>query len=155
MSFSRLSLGFCIVILLVVAHSVWTDGCPFSSVETTRITNAIGQSRTGRDNARCICCDKEGIVHMVWEDKRTGNFEIYYAALAADSVKEVRITRSRGESTYPCVACDSSDVYILWQEKAGKVLLSRRRRRSRRQSAHCLARRSLQADRGLLRQNSR
>jgi hypothetical protein len=59
---------------------------------------------------------------MVWEDRRSGNFEIYYASLTADSVlKEVRVTRTRGESSYPCLACGPSDVYILWQEYTGKV----------------------------------
>jgi hypothetical protein len=59
---------------------------------------------------------------MVWEDKRGGNFETYYASLTPDSViDEIRITRTRAESSYPCVACDGSNVYILWQEFTGKV----------------------------------
>jgi hypothetical protein len=121
MGSSRLGFAFWLVLLLTLTHAVCSAGCPFGPIESTRITNAIGQSRTARDNARCICCDAGGTVHMVWEDKRTGNFEIYYAALAGDSVKEVRISRSRGESSYPCVACDSSNVYILWQEETGRV----------------------------------
>jgi hypothetical protein len=59
---------------------------------------------------------------MVWEEARSGNLEICYATATAETLlSEVRITNSRGESSYPCVACDSRDVYILWEETKGKV----------------------------------
>lgn len=110
------------VIFVTAALAACASDCPYSLVKTMRVTSALGKSRTGRDNARCICRDVTGKLHMVWEDTRSGNFEIYYALATSDSVLgEVRITSSRGESTHPCVACDSEDVYILWQERAGRT----------------------------------
>ena len=96
--------------------------CGFTVEAIRRITFASGKSQTARNNARCISVDPMGKVHMVWEDSRNGNFEIYYASLTGDSVSPaLRLTDSKGESVAPCVACDSSSVYILWQERVGTV----------------------------------
>jgi hypothetical protein len=98
------------------------SACPYSPGKVTRVTAAKGKSQTARDNARCICSGANGLVHMVWEDERHGNFEVYYAVARGDSILEIRrISNTRAESTYPCVACDSADVYILWQENTGDV----------------------------------
>jgi hypothetical protein len=60
---------------------------------------------------------------MVWEDERSGNFEIYYTSMVGDSVlPAVRITQNRGASTHPCIACDSQNVYILWHETSETVV---------------------------------
>jgi hypothetical protein len=54
---------------------------------------------------------------MVWEDERHGNLEVYYASVRADSVlREIRVTNTRAESSYPCIACHGDDVFVLWQE---------------------------------------
>jgi hypothetical protein len=106
---------------VAAAFSAHSYECPFTVEEVTRVTFAGGKSQTARDNARCICVDSSGTAHMVWEDMRTGDFEIYYAAISEDTLlPDIRITHSRSESSYPCVACDSENVYILWQEFVDK-----------------------------------
>jgi hypothetical protein len=45
------------------------------------------------------------------------NREVYYTSIVDGSVlPEIRITRTLGESSYPCIASDSVDTYILWEE---------------------------------------
>jgi hypothetical protein len=108
---------------IIPAREALSYECPYSLEKTTRITNAPRRSHTGRDNARCICVDPEGTVHMAWEDERHGNFEIYYTSMVGDSVlPEVRLTITPEESTHPCIACDSQNVYIIWHESDGKVV---------------------------------
>jgi hypothetical protein len=110
-----------LAVLLSIVPASWSDGrCGFTVEEIRRITFADGKSQTARNNARCICVDPMGTVHMVWEDSRSGNFEIYYTSLTGDSTSPaLRISDSRGESVAPCIACDSSNVYMLWQEHLG------------------------------------
>jgi hypothetical protein len=48
------------------------------------------------------------------------NREIYYASVVdGDILPEVRITRTPAESSFPCIASDSLDAYILWEEVIG------------------------------------
>jgi hypothetical protein len=82
-----------------------------------RVTFAGVRAQTTRANGRCICCDPQGRVHMVWEDARHGAFEVYYNSALGDSLSsEVRLTHTKGESSYPAVACDSENVYVVWED---------------------------------------
>jgi hypothetical protein len=91
--------------------------CPSTVERVTQITKSAGTSQTARGNERCIGVDPTGRAHMVWEDYRDGNFQIYYASIIGDSVSpEVRLTRLAENSNFPCVACYGENVYILWQE---------------------------------------
>jgi hypothetical protein len=111
-----------VVMSAVMAYGVQAAERGFSVEKITRVTNAAGKSQTARDNARCICVDSEGTAHMVWTDDRDGNVEIYYATLTSkNELKEMRLTRTQGESSFPCIANQSNNVYILWQESVGKT----------------------------------
>jgi hypothetical protein len=91
--------------------------CGFVVEGTTRVTNSEGKSQTARGNARCICVDAEGTVHLVWTDDRDGNVEIYYTTIVKGKVSpETRLTSTPGESSFPCIASSGDSVYILWQE---------------------------------------
>lgn len=115
-------IGALLIVLLSLLSSAFALDIGFKPESRTRITFASGRSRTARDNARCICVTADGKAHMVWEDARLGNLEIYYASIKdGKATPAVRITTSKGESSYPCVACDSQNVYILWQELTGRV----------------------------------
>jgi hypothetical protein len=61
-------------------------------------------------------------VHLVWEDERDGNFEIYYKSIGTgEGSPETRITETRAESIFPCITGQSDTVYVLWQETVAKT----------------------------------
>lgn len=96
------------------------SGCSFEMTNRQRVTHAPGNSHTCRSNATCICTDENNVTHLVYEDKRSGEFEVYYAYARNDTLsKEIRITRTRGESSFPAIACGGGSVYLLWQETIG------------------------------------
>ena len=109
------------VTLLTAAAGARSAGCPFTVDRVTRITASQGISQTGRGNERCIALDPKGTAHLVWEDKRDGNFEIYYATFDGTRSPETRLTRSNADSNFPCIAVDGDRVYILWQEKIKNI----------------------------------
>ncbi len=87
-----------------------------------RITNANGHSRTARGNARCICATEDGRIHMVWEDNRRGNYDIYYTWCEGEKISEnMPICTTVGESSFPCITSYKKDVFILWEEKENRV----------------------------------
>ena len=91
----------------------------FEMVGEMRVTFAPRNSQTSRSNPTCICIDGDDVAHLVYEDSRTGEFDIFYASVRNDTVSpEVRISRTSTESTFPCIACGGGSVYILWQESA-------------------------------------
>ncbi len=114
-----------IAILIVIASTLLVTtttihACSYSLEKTTQVTYAGKKARTTRSNGQCIAVDLCGRVHLVWEDDRHMNREIYYASIVNDSVlPEIRITRTPAESSYPCVASDSVDTHILWEEVIG------------------------------------
>jgi hypothetical protein len=93
----------------------------FDLEKTIQVTNARARAQTTRSSGRCLCIDADGNAHMAWEDGRYLNaFEIFYTSAIGDSVlPEIRLTRSHTESSYPAIACDSADVYIVWEETMG------------------------------------
>ena len=107
--------------LCLTAPSSTAGGdCSLSLIRTTRITEALGRSQTARDNARAVCIDSEGTLHMVWEDARRGNFDIYYTRLSPDTLyPDMRVCATKGPSTHACIAWHDGDVYVLWNEKEG------------------------------------
>jgi hypothetical protein len=110
------------LVTLALISSAWAAECAFNVEKITRITYAGGKSQTARDNARCIAIDAKGTAHMVWTDDRDGNVEIYYATLSGDKVaSEVRLTNTLGESSFPCIALQGDNVYVLWQETVSGI----------------------------------
>ncbi len=123
---SRLKGGIFVLLALecVLTAGVWdAKACTFEIASKERVTFSSGNSQTCRSNATCICTDESGITHLVYEDARTGGFEIYYRYVRNDTLsREIRITRTPGESSFPCIACGGGSTYILWQEMVGKKL---------------------------------
>lgn len=106
---------------LIAAAGPGACGCSFEVTGRERVTYAPGNSHTCRSNATCVCVDEDNVAHLVYEDKRSGEFEIYYAFVRNDTLSpEQRITRTRGESSFPAIACGGGSVYLLWQETVGK-----------------------------------
>ncbi len=58
-------------------------------------------------------------VHVVWEEMRDGNFEIYYKRSTNYGQtwgQDIRLTDDTGESRSPSVAVSGSNVHLVWME---------------------------------------
>ena len=60
---------------------------------------------------------------LVWTDRRSGNYEVYFALANASLQKlapgDVRLTNSRGFSLNPSVLWTGRDFLVVWQEELG------------------------------------
>ncbi len=59
-------------------------------------------------------------VHVVWQDNRDGNREIYYKRSLDGGTtwgQDVRLTNAAQESVYPSIAVRDSNVYIVWKDQ--------------------------------------
>ena len=59
-------------------------------------------------------------VHVVWEDERDGNQEIYYKRSTDDGVSwgsDTRLTNSADSSSCPSVAVTGTAVHVFWSDK--------------------------------------
>ena len=58
-------------------------------------------------------------VHVVWDDNRDGNYEIYYKRSTDGGLSwgtDTRLTNNSGQSVYPFVSASGSAVHVLWQD---------------------------------------
>jgi len=58
-------------------------------------------------------------VHVVWYDKRDGNFEIYYKHSTNGGVSwssDTRLTSNDSVSGHPALAISGSNVYVVWRD---------------------------------------
>ena len=64
--------------------------------------------------------DDIGNMHVVWEDYRSGNGDIYYVKLDPEGNKltnDAKISNDAAPSMHPSVAVDSTDhIYVVWEE---------------------------------------
>jgi hypothetical protein len=64
--------------------------------------------------------DSYGNIHVVWQDDRDGNNEIYYTKLYNDGntlIDDTRLTNNIAESNWPTIKLDNSDnVHIMWMD---------------------------------------
>ncbi len=85
-------------------------------VPETRLTSVDGQP----SRFPYVAVDVHGDVHIVWEDRRNGNTNIYYKKLDNGGntvVDDLRLTSHPADSTNPAVAIDSSgNLNVLWQD---------------------------------------
>jgi hypothetical protein len=97
-----------------------TQACSYALENTIQITHAGKLARTTRSNGQCIAVDRNSRVHLVWEDDRHMNREVYYASVLDGEVQpQIRITSTPAESSFPCVETDTVDTYVLWEEVIG------------------------------------
>ena len=58
-------------------------------------------------------------LHLVWEDDRNGNFEIYYRQstdLGQTWDPEIRLTNALNSSSRPSLACGGGYLHLFWQD---------------------------------------
>lgn len=83
-----------------------------------RLTLNPDTSYTSYNNVWCVAASQDTI-HVVWYDKRDGNWEIYYkrstdCGLTWESDR--RLTNDASFSIKPSVAVSGSNVYVMWYD---------------------------------------
>lgn len=85
-----------------------------------RLTNAEGASAPSAGAARALAAGPQGLLHAVWYDNRTGDYEIYYKRSTDEGATwepDVRLTNSTGFSVAPVVAVAGPVVHVVWLDK--------------------------------------
>jgi len=84
-----------------------------------RLTYDTSTSLTSNNNSWCVAANGN-IVHVVWQDKRDLNYEIYYKRSTDAGVSwgtDTRLTNnSPGNSGFPSVSVSSSVVHVVWMD---------------------------------------
>ncbi len=58
-------------------------------------------------------------IYVVWYDETPGNTEIYFKKSddgGATWTTNKRLTNNAGDSMYPAIAVDGSNIYVVWQD---------------------------------------
>ncbi len=83
-----------------------------------RLTDDPAVSYTSNNNAWCIAASGS-VVHVVWEDNRDGNLEIYYKRSTDAGVSwgaDTRLTNNNANSYAPSIAVSGSVVHVVWYD---------------------------------------
>jgi hypothetical protein len=119
----------CLAMSGSMVHLVWRDSRTGSSlIYYKRSTN--GGQEWGEDTPLCMdgangyalnpsVAVSDSCVHVVWNDSRDGNYEIYYRRSTDGGHSwegDVRITNNRFLSQLPSVATSGSSVHVVWND---------------------------------------
>lgn len=59
------------------------------------------------------------VLHVLWQDNRDGNYEIYYKRSSNEGVnwsQDTRLTNDPSESRYPSVAVSGQAIHVVWYD---------------------------------------
>ena len=79
----------------------------------TRLTSSTGASENP-----CITASG-GVVHVVWQDNRDGNYEIYYKRSADGGITwgpDTRLTNNPSYASPPSIAVSDSILHVVWDD---------------------------------------
>src|SRR4030095_726785 len=112
-------------------HFVWYDernGGPFGNKEIYYIRSSDGGVSWGTETRLTNNVDfslyptvavNGSAIHVVWADRRDGNFEIYYKRSTNSGLTwgpDTRLTNNTFEGSFPSVAADAAGVYVVWHD---------------------------------------
>lgn len=83
-----------------------------------RLTNNSSRSWLTSGNVKSIAASGT-VIHVVWQDDRDGNWEIYYLRSPDNGESwgsETRLTNNSSTSEYPSVCVEGSFVHVVWQD---------------------------------------
>ncbi|MGD9402538.1 MAG: hypothetical protein PVF95_09765, partial [bacterium] len=103
-------MALCLVLIPLASLADWFP--------SGRVTYDPASSATSMNNAWCAAGDDSGAFHIVWEDRRDGNAEVYYkyydgAAWGAD----LRLSALGHDSSDPAVASAHGKVHVVWSDR--------------------------------------
>ena len=108
-------------------HVIWVDGRDGNSEIYYKKSSDGGNTWTGDKRlTSCsgnslhptIATDRNGI-HVVWEDERHGNSEIYYKRSSDRGntwISDVSLTDASAYSWDPAIATDSNGIHVVWYD---------------------------------------
>ena len=102
-----------IITLFAITAPSTTVASPEGWGEEVRLTNDSHYT-----NAQVIAVNGNNI-HIVWEDRRDGNNEIYYKRSIDNGENwssDVRLTNADGSSNYPDVAVNDASLHVTWSD---------------------------------------
>jgi hypothetical protein len=106
-----------VLVLLIFNSSFLIHNCICQWQPDVRLTNAPDTSRTGYHNGSLVT--NGNFVHVVWFDKRDGNFEIYYKRSTDAGMTwstDTRLTNDTARSYYPSCALNGSVIHVIWSD---------------------------------------
>jgi hypothetical protein len=83
----------------------------------TRLTNAVSDSKYP---SIAVSGNR---VHVVWQDRRGGNFQIYYKRSTDGGITwaaDTRLVNSPELSQFPSIAASGNNVHVAWQDNRGQ-----------------------------------
>lgn len=84
-----------------------------------RLTNDPAVSVTYANNAGCIAASGDTL-HIVWNDDRDGNYEIYYKRSTDGGASwegDTRLTNDEAGSLFPCISASGNIVMVVWEDQ--------------------------------------
>ncbi len=73
-----------------------------------------------------VAVDSLGNIHVVWEDNRSGNFEIYYAMhspFGRTLINDTRLTNDPANSKRPALVLNSmGQIHVVWQDDRSGIM---------------------------------
>jgi hypothetical protein len=115
----------------VLGYSAALSGSSRFSPYAARFSGVLARVGTDLDLTALSPSDGDGAraawagdrYGLVWTDRRSGNYEVYFALANASLQKlapgDVRLTNSRGFSLNPSVLWTGRDFLVVWQEELG------------------------------------
>ena len=103
---------------LIVHCTSMVNNCMCQWQPDVRLTNASDSSLTPYNNARGIASNGN-LVHIVWNDKRDGNMEIYYKRSSDGGINwgtDIRLTNDSAISIRPSVSVSGQFVHVVWMD---------------------------------------
>ena len=124
--FSKLLVIF-IFTLIVLPIFIFSQGESVSSQGSSMLGDGIlwgSEHRVtwmGNSQKPVIAADGEGNFHIVWQDHRNGNWDIYYVKVDMNGFKllnDTRLTTYAGDDINPSMVAYGDRVYVVWQRYA-------------------------------------
>ncbi len=84
-----------------------------------RLTYNDSSSHCSANNTRSVASGIGGDVHVVWEDRRDGNAEIYYKRstdFGLNWSQDIRFTNDSHDSWYPSIAISGTLLHVVWTD---------------------------------------
>lgn len=127
--FSKLlSIFVLIIILPSLSRGDYQENMNFQSKEIIKDNIKWGSSERltwiGNSTEPVIGRDGYGNYHIVWQDDRNGNWDIYYLKVNLKGFKllnDTRITCYEGNDTNPDIVTSNDTIYIVWQREINGI----------------------------------